>query len=243
MDNAARGVVRAPLRYRGRTMPATPEDRPSAEGMGPSPSGPTFVPWTPATRVSDPGVPPPSPRFDLGLAPPRSRLPALVTAAVVFVVVAVVAVASLLAHYADTHVAAPAPVAPAQPVASPTPVDHRVDFVTADGSGELVILDSSWSATGRERPTSGSYLRVQVELVCTDGRVDYDPYHFQAFDNRGQVFDVAAEGSNRQLLAVGMLEAGESVRGTVAFDMARSEATLLMSDGTDQTVTTIRVPD
>lgn len=211
--------------------------------MGPSPSGPAFVAWTPAARASDPGVPAAPAGFGVAWTPPRTRLPALVTAAVVFVVVAVVAVASLVARYADTHVAAPLPLAPTQPLAGPSPLDHRVDFVTADGSGELVILDWSWSTAGREQPTSGSYLRLEVELVCTEGRVDYDPYHFRAFDDRGRVFDVAAEGSNRQLLAVGMLKAGESVRGTVAFDMARGEASLLMSDGTDQTVTVIRVPD
>lgn len=243
MDNARPTLGRAPLRYRGRTMPATPEDRPPVDGIGASPRGPAFVAWTPATQAPTPLVPAEPARFDLGLAPPRSRLPALVTAGIAFVVIGVVAVATLLAHYADTHVAAPVVVAPAQPVASPTPVDHRVDFVTPEGSGELVILDWSWSTVGREQPTSGSYLRVQIELVCVQGRVDYDPYNFQAFDNRGEVFDVAAEGSNRQLLAVGMLKAGESVRGTVAFDMARGEATLLMSDGTEQTVTAIRVPD
>lgn len=225
-------------------MAATLEDPPPAGGMGPSPSGPAFVAWTPPTPRPTPVVTPAATRSDLGLAPARSRLPGLVTAAVVALVVAVVAVASLLAHYGDTHVAVPVAVpVQAQPVASPSPVDPRVAFVTSQGAGELVMLDWSWSAAGREQPTSGSYLRVEIELVCTQGRVDYDPYNFQAFDNRGHVFDVAAQGSNRQLLEVGMLEAGESVRGTVAFDMARGDATLLMSDGTDQTVTAIRVPD
>lgn len=224
-------------------MPAIPEVPPRVEGMGPSPSGPAFVAWTAAARGPTPVVPPVSARVAIGPAPAPSRLPALVTAGIVFAVVAAVAVATLLAHYADTHVAAPVAVERAPLVASPTPVDHRVDFGTSEGAGELTMLEWSWSTAGRELPTSGSYLRVEVELVCTRGRVDYDPYNFQAFDNRGQVFDVAAEGSNRRLLAVGMLEAGESVRGSVAFDMARGEATLLMSDGTGPTVTAIRVPD
>ena len=92
-------------------------------------------------------------------------------------------------------------------------------------------------------PTSGSYLRVEVELVCTSGEVDYDPYHFQAFDRSGQLFEMAAEGTAGRMLSVGTLRAGERIRGTIAFDMPRGEVTLLMSDDSENTVTALKVPD
>jgi len=45
------------------------------------------------------------------------------------------------------------------------------------------------------------------------------------------------------MLETGTLQAGERVRGTIAFDMPHSEATLLMSDDANQTVTALKVPD
>ena len=50
----------------------------------------------------------------------------------------------------------------------------------------------SWVSEGPVPPLNGSYLRVEVELVCTTGEVDYDPYLFQAFDQSGQLFEMAA---------------------------------------------------
>ena len=44
-------------------------------------------------------------------------------------------------------------------------------------------------------------------------------------------------------LASEKYKAGERVHGTLAFDMPRGDATLLMSDESDQTVTALRVPD
>jgi Domain of unknown function (DUF4352) len=80
-------------------------------------------------------------------------------------------------------------------------------------------------------------------LVCTSGEVDYDPYHFQAFDRSGQLFEMAVEGAGGNPLSVGTLEQGERIRGTVAFDIPRGDVTLLMSDDSDRTVTALKVPD
>jgi hypothetical protein len=44
-------------------------------------------------------------------------------------------------------------------------------------------------------------------------------------------------------LESGTLYPGDRVRGTIAFDMPHSEATLLMSDDSNQTVTALKVPD
>ncbi|HEY5821202.1 MAG TPA: DUF4352 domain-containing protein [Propionibacteriaceae bacterium] len=220
------------------------EDEP-AGGMGPSPSGPAFVPWHQAQQASGADVP-------LRIDPHRPQLPpvtrpgtrraAVVTAIAVAVVGIVVAAASVVAYYGDTHVSAPQPVAqrPA-PAQAPSRTD-RIDFVTPDGAGQLVMLSWSWSE-GSGTSTSGSYLRVELELVCSDGTVGYDPYNFQAFDRDGRLYEMASEGVDAPVLPVGDLHSGQTVRGTIAFDMPRGETTLLMSDGTDQTVTAIRVPD
>jgi FlaG/FlaF family flagellin (archaellin) len=175
------------------------------------------------------------------MARQASRLPTVISIAVIFLVAAVVAVASLVANFGDTQVRDPA--ASNQPVPQTTAQGDRIEFTTSDGSGQLVLLSHSWLSAGQVPPTSGSYLRVEVELTCTAGSVDYDPYNFQVFDQTGRLFETAMEGAGDAMLDTGTLHAGERVRGTIAFDMPHSEATLLMSDDSNQTVTALKVPD
>jgi Domain of unknown function (DUF4352) len=237
-------------RWRGRqrAIPALPwsqMDEPNGSestGMGPTPSGPSFVPWAPAPDDTPPDGPyPPAPRPIAWSATRASRIPAIITAAAIFVVAAVVAIASYVAHFADTHVSPP--VVSRQPVPDLSAQGDRIEFTTSDGSGQLILLSHSWVTDGQVQPTSGSYLRVEVELTCDSGLVDYDPYNFQVFDQTGRLFETAIEGAGDAMLESGTLRTGERVRGTIAFDMPRGEATLLMSDNTNQTITALKVPD
>ncbi len=223
------------LRYRGPNMAELHDD---ISGMGSVPRGPSFLPWTPAESAPQ-QLPLPHPK-EAELRPRRSRRPAVISILAIALVAAVVSAASLVAYWGDTHVAAP-PRADVRPsVTSPT---DRIDFVTEKGTGQLIMRTRSWVRAGQVPPVSGSYLRVEVELVCTSGEVDYDPYHFQAFDRSGQLFEMAVEGAGGRVLAVGTLRAGQRIRGTVAFDMPRGDATLLMSDDSEHTVTALKVPD
>jgi hypothetical protein len=196
------------------------------------------VPWTPAEP--GPGQLPLANSDGPYLGPPRSRRPAVISVLAIVLVAVVVAGASLVAYWGDTHVAVPLAPENRPSVTSPT---DRIDFVSHEGTGQLIMRTRSWVSEGRVPPTTGSYLRVEVELVCTSGEVDYDPYHFQAFDRSGQLFEMARDGAAGRELGVGTLRAGERIRGTVAFDIPRGEVTLLMSDDSDNTVTALRVPD
>jgi FlaG/FlaF family flagellin (archaellin) len=219
-------------------------DEPSGSestGMGPTPSGPSFVPWAPAPGEVRPINPPLPARSAESMAKPTNRVPTVITVAVILLVAVVVAAASLVAHFADTQVKAPG--TPEQPVPQLTTQADRIEFTTSEGSGQLVLLRHSWLSTGQVPPTSGSYLRVEVELTCTAGSVNYDPYNFQVFDQTGRLFETAIEGAGDAMLEAGTLRPGGRVRGTIAFDMPHSEATLLMSDDANQTVTALKVPD
>ena len=207
-------------------------------GMGSVPRGPSFLPWTASEPVSQQLPVPDSDKPDLG--PRQSRWPAVISVLAIVLVAAVVAGASLVAYWNDAHVAAPPRLEAHPSLTSPT---DRIDFVSDQGTGQLIMRMRSWVSDGRVPPVSGSYLRVEVELVCTSGEVDYDPYHFQAFDRSGQLFEMAVEGTAGRMLAVGTLRAGERIRGTVAFDMPRGDVTLLMSDDSEHTVTALKVPD
>jgi hypothetical protein len=207
-------------------------DEPSGSestGMGPTPSGPSFVPWAPGPGDTAPIKPSATPARPARFVAKRvSRRANFISAGVILLVAIVVVAASFVAHFSDTHVSAQG---------------DRIEFSTTEGSGQLILHRHSWVAYGQVPPTSGSYLRVEVELICDSGSVDYDPYNFQVFDQTGQLFETAVEGAGDAMLQTGTLHAGERVRGTVAFDMPRSEATLLMSDDSNQTVTALKVPD
>ena len=210
-------------------------------GMGPTPRGPSFVPWAPDPGDTPPFRPPLPSRTAGSMAKRTSRLPTIISVAVIFVVAVVVAAASVVAHVADTQVRAP--VSARQPLPQITAQGDRIEFTTSEGSGQLILHRHSWLSSGQVPPTSGSYLRVEIELTCTAGSVDYDPYNFQVFDQTGRLFETAIEGAGSAMLETGTLYAGERVRGTIAFDMPHSEATLLMSDDSNQTVTALKVPD
>lgn len=217
-------------------MAERPDD---TSGMGSTPRGPSFLPSMPADHPSttQPGE---RPYRAPELGPPRSRRPTVISVLVIALVAAVVAGASLVAYWGDTHVSAPAR-ATAPPVYTTAP--DRIDFVTAEGSGQLIMRTRSWVSDAPVPPTSGSYLRLEIELVCDKGEVDYDPYLFQAFDQSGQLFEMAVDGTGGRVLSVGTLTPGQRIRGTIAFDMPRGEATLLMSDDSENTVTSLQVPD
>jgi hypothetical protein len=206
-------------------------------GLGANPSGPEFVPASP-------------PRPDESSQPsmtvqtyqqPSSRWPNIISAALLAIVAMVVIVASAVARYGDTHVAAPGPIT--VPAVSTEPsAPSEIEFATAEGSGRLILLSRTWRDTGREPPANGNYLQVQVKIICTAGRLGYDPYNFQAFDHTGELFDVAEAGISETVLGVGELFEGQSVQGYLAFDIPRGEVTLLMSDDSGQSSTALKVP-
>ena len=63
------------------------------------------------------------------------------------------------------------------------------------------------------------------------------------FDQTGRLFETAIEGAGYSMLPSCMLHPGDHELCTIAFDMPRGEATLLMSDSSNQTVTALKVPD
>ena len=222
---------------------AEPEDEangPGADGMGSTPHGPSFLPWSPAPTPQP--IREPIPAHPIPGRPSPSRLPTLISVLAIGLVAMVVAAASLIAFVADNRVAGVSRVPAADPPSVITQED-RIDFISNDGTGQLIMLTRSWVRQGRVPPSTGSYLRVEVELICATGQVDYDPYNFQAFDQSGRLFEMAVEGTAGGVLSVGTLRAGERTRGVIAFDMPRGEVTLLMSDDSDQTVTALKVPN
>ena len=207
-------------------------------GMGSVPRGPSFLPWTPAEPA--PRQLPLPERNEPYVGPLRSRRPTVISVLAILLVAAVVAGASLVAYWGDTHVASP-PRLEARPSLTSPP--DRIDFVSEDGTGQLIMRTRSWVSDGQVPPISGSYLRLEVELICTSGEVDYGPHHFQAFDRSGQLFEMEEDGAAGRMLSDGTLQAGERIRGVIAFDMPRGDVTLLMSDDSENTVTALKVPD
>jgi hypothetical protein len=216
----------------------------SPEGMGPTPSGPQFVP---TSRAIQPEGSDGASRsdFEAPYRAPRSRLlsaPNVITFAVVALVAIVVALASAVAYHDDTHVEASTTPVRVPSIHADSPDHAQIEFSTQYGTGKLIMLGRTWQDGGRGT-INGSFLEVRVEIICLTGRVGYDPYNFQAFDETGQLFDVDESGVTSHILGVGELSPGQTVRGAVAFDIPHGEVTLLMSDDSEQSITALKVPD
>ena len=168
--------------------------------------------------------------------------------AVVLVVVGGMVVGTALARYADTHVAAAPPSrrsalsTPAAGTSGSSTVStsaNQIDFSTRRGAGRLRLLDHDWA-----RPPSSSgtaRLRIRLELVCTEGAVDYAPEYFSLFDADGKLVE-ASRASGADALSFGRLGPGERVRGSVAFNVRRGDVTLVMGDDVSS-VTALRLTD
>jgi hypothetical protein len=208
-------------------------------GIGAASSGPEFAP--PTAPLAPPSGPVPPTAYRPPIGPPPSRIPALVTAVAVGVVALVVIAASLVAHHADTHIATP-PDSARVVVPTPTERPNRIEFSTSTGSGELVLVERRWVDGGNPEPENGSYLKVEIEIDCTAGTIDYDPENFQAFDHNGDLFGLLLDEADEPVLEIGTLEAGMQARGGLAFDIPHGDVTLLMSEDNDQSVTALRVP-
>jgi hypothetical protein len=87
-------------------------DEPSGSestGMGPTPSGPSFVPWAPTPGQTPPIRPFATPTRNSESPATRAvRRANLISVGVILFVAIVVMTASLVAHLADTHISAPA---------------------------------------------------------------------------------------------------------------------------------------
>lgn len=190
-----------------------------AVGSSPLGTGPLPVPLTPGP-------------------PPRSKVPALVTLGVVLLVTLVAVVATVVADRNDSR-PDPGATSVAPTTAPSTPPKGSIDFTSARGAGRLRVVEHTWRTTAGE---PNSRLVIDVEITASSGRVDYAPYSFQAFDGRGQIFDIESD-TTRTPLDIGTLEAGESVRGFLEFEMPRGEVTLLMNNDNFGSVTALRIDD
>jgi len=208
-------------------------------GMGAKPSGPEFLPAA-QSQTADALPPPPTAAVRTPPSQQRSRIPDLISMALIAFVALIVLAASAIARYGDTHLVARAPE-PSIRAERSTP--NEIEFMTPHGRGRLILLSRNWRDTGREPPANGSYLQLEVRIICTAGHLGYDPYNFQAFDHTGELFDVAEAGLTENVLGVGELFEGETVDGYLAFDIPRGEVTLLMSDDTEESITALKVPD
>lgn len=218
-------------------------------GLGSQPSGPSFAPWNAGgdaaltgaeTGSSEPPRTRTTPASNAPIRPRADPWPTVMTILAVLVVGVIVAVSSVLASREEVRPTATGVVAPMS--ASPLHTD-RMEFVSSDGDGVLRITGRRWTSVGVRPPTSGTYLHVEVELACTSGQVFYGPDNFSAFDAAGELFEVTPGGRWGTALGYGTLWAGETVRGTMAFDLPRGEVTLLMSDSSSRSVTALKIPD
>ena len=211
--------------------------QPPADPFGEPPQGSSDVPparqqgWTPAplsdgSRPSVGARPPVSgrPGAPLGgpalrsvtideFAPPRSRLPLLVTL-VVLVVAALIWGATLL-RPAST----PSAARSASPSPTATSSGSGLPFLSPDkrSSGRWEIVEHRWTDSG---------LEVEITVAADRGPVNYS---FVAFNNAGVDATDPVDGSEQPLFSGEPIPTGQEESGWLFFPLERGPTTIILA--------------
>lgn len=147
-------------------------------------------------------------------APPRSRLPLLVTL-VVLVVAALIWGATLLRPVTPTATASPS----ASQSASPRPSAPGLPFVSPDEryAGRWEIVEHRWTDSG---------LEVEITLAADRGPVNYS---FVAFNNAGVEATEAMAGSGQPQFSGQPIQTGQTESGWLFFPLERGPATIILA--------------
>ena len=195
------------------TPPHTPQ-----QGWAPAPLSDGARPWvgaqssTPTTSSAPLGGPAlASVKID-EFAPPRSRLPLVVTV-VVLLVAALIWGATMLRP--DT----PAPAASPTPTPTATPTAPGLPFLTPDKryAGRWEIVEHQWTDSG---------LEVEIRLAVDKGPFSYS---FLAFENSGVQATSPSPGSGSPQFSGEPIETGEQESGWLFFPLERGPATIILS--------------
>jgi hypothetical protein len=147
-------------------------------------------------------------------APPRSRLPLLVTV-IVLVVAALIWGATLL------RPTAPATTASPKPSASQTSTARAsgLPFQSPDErlSGRWEIVEHRWTDSG---------LEVEISLAAERGPVNYS---FVAFNNAGVDPTEPTEGSQQPHFSGQPIPSGQQESGWLFFPLERGPATIILA--------------
>lgn len=167
----------------------------------------------------------------------------VITAAVLVVLVGILVTGWVQANRPVETAPQPSPSAtPSQPSPPPTDDAGSIPFVSSEGAGMLRLVAHDWTDHGRRPPATGQYLVLEVELEATEGEISFAPEYFQLFDSDARLVNTTPDGAPAPVMTTGTLSPGETVTGHVAFDVNRSEVTLLLTNAYSDSVTALRIP-
>ena len=142
---------------------------------------------------------------------------------VVAVIVAIGVIGGVIAHLG------PRPLDPdASQTATPPPRSGGQSFATAAAAGYWKITKTQWNDAG---------VRLNIEITVDDGTLYCA---FSALDAAGNPLDPSYAIASD--LRPGFVVAGETVVGTLTFDLPRQAMTLVMSDSQQVQLSALTVP-
>ncbi|GAB3699801.1 hypothetical protein [Mariniluteicoccus flavus] len=127
------------------------------------------------------------------------------------------------------------------PTPSPTPTEERrtapgpeIRYRTPQGEGLLRVVTYSWQRTKfgeNSVPPSQRYLVLDVEIIATTGVVEVLPLNIKAVVPGGATVDPTfGRDGNEPTLAHQTLQAGQTLRGFVVFDVEQRDVVLTVLD-------------
>lgn len=173
--------------------------------VGSQPTGPAG----PATPLGGPALR--SVKID-EFAPPKSRLPIVLTL-VVLLVAGLIWGATMLRPDTPTPAATPTPTATASPTAPGLP------FLTPDKrfTGRWEIVEHRWTDSG---------LEVEIRLAVDKGPMNYS---FLAFENSGVEATSPTPGSDEPQFSGQPIGTGQEESGWLFFPLERGPATIILA--------------
>lgn len=156
-------------------------------------------------------------------APPRSRLPLLLT---------LVAVLAAVLIWAGTSLRPPAPEATASPSPTRTANGSGLPFITPDErhSGQWEILQRRWTDSG---------LEVEIRIAVDRGPVSYS---FVAFENTAINATEPEPGAMPPRFSGLPIQTGEEESGWLFFPLERGPATIILATAGGSQISALPVP-
>jgi len=104
-----------------------------------------------------------------------------------------------------------------------------IDYQSSEGTGRLTV-------TGHRRRSG--LTELDVVLTATSG---YQSYILLAYDDAGYRYLPEPDQPGRQVMTSGVIAAGETLRGSIAFDAPTGPLTLVLRNDRNEAVAALRI--
>lgn len=122
-------------------------------------------------------------------------------------------------------------------------IGQAVAFDGTNGSGTVTVMDATWTNKGFVDPKSGQmYLVLDVRFEATSGSFPVGILYARVIDESGGSHLLAFGPETTKMLDSGVLQAGETSEGQLAYELPRGPATFQVLNERLRPVAEVKIP-